>query len=303
MSSLMYTARMKRVGLRLVLVSTPMAFGWLVACSTGDPSSPENAELLDGSTTSPSGKGLSDSSSIVDVLTPSQDSGNDGDAHDAGVDSDSDADAAPPLLEKVVGSVDFNGPMKGVTVELLSPTTDSLVTDETGTFFFFAPQGSTAVIKATPPSDAGAYPMIRGVVVEKAARVRIFYLQAKSDLDVLTSLGVTQDDSKAIVEVDFRSAQVGGFGVTMKSGMTVVSPGYGLAYDADGKAVKSLVTITGGDGTTLLLGNVAPSSVGFTAIVPQDAGLPCVPCDAPVLPLQSGVVTWFDFECGTANCH
>jgi hypothetical protein len=27
----------------------------------------------------------------------------------------------------------------------------------------------------------------------------------------------------------------------------------------------------------------------------------CKPCDAPALPIQAGVVTWFDFECGSAT--
>lgn len=280
-----------------------VGLAWVVACSTGSAPSPEANTLVlpDGSITAPSGKGLSDASPTNDVSSPLVDSGIDAGVHDAG--SDADADAGPPVLEKVTGSVDFGGPMKGVTVELLAPTSESVVTDETGTFFFFAPVGSTAVIKATPPADAGAYPMIRGIVAEKGARVRIFYLEAKSDLDVLPSLGVTGDDSKAIVEVDFRNASVGGFGATMTNGASVVMPGYGVAYDSDGKAVKSLTTVTGGDGTTLLFGNVAPGNVSFTAIVPQDAGLPCTPCDAPILPLQAGVVTWFDFECGTGNCH
>jgi hypothetical protein len=60
--------------------------------------------------------------------------------------------------------------------------------------------------------------------------------------------------------------------------------------------------VTGGDGSTLLLGNVPPGDVSLSPIVPVAATLPChTDGDAQPLPLVAGAVTWFDFECGSAT--
>lgn len=281
---------------------------WLAACASDDEPAPMTT-LLDASSTTPSERALGDASNTVGADAQIVEAGMDGAPKDAGPNDadleagDADADSALPILKRFSGGIDFNGPFAGAKVELLAPTQESLVTDETGNFFFYAPVGSVAVVKATPPEDAGALPMIRGIVVEDAARVRIFYLQAKSDLDGLAALGITLDPTKAIVEVDFRNAEIGGYGVTMKNGAgATLTPGFGIASGASGFE-SSLVTLRGGDGTTMFYGNVEPGEVSFTPVVPADAGNPVIPCDAPKLPLEPGVVTWFDFECGLANCH
>lgn len=86
--------------------------------------------------------------------------------------------------------------------------------------------------------------------------------------------------------------------MTLGSGV----PGFGIAFNDQGDPQSSTMTLTGGDGSTLLLGNVAPSTATFTPTLPLDAGT-CQPCDAQQLPVVANTVTWFDFECGAASCE
>jgi hypothetical protein len=80
-----------------------------------------------------------------------------------------------------------------------------------------------------------------------------------------------------------------------------VEPGFGVALDEEGRPQSSLVTVAGGGGSTLFLGNVPTGEVLFTPVVPQAAEHPCRPCDWVPIPIEPGVVTWWDYECGTAE--
>lgn len=218
-----------------------------------------------------------------------------------------DADVDAGAMVRVTGHVDFNGAVVGADVQLLSPRLDSTTTDQDGDFIFYVPEGSQAIFKVTA---SGAYPMIRGVVAGQTNRIRVFYLAGTSEQQAAQSLGKTFDPSKGIVEVDFRNASIGGYGVTITAttGGATVSPGYGIALDGTSTPQLSTTTLTGGDGSTLLLGDVpANASVSFTPSVPADAGadasVACKPCDAVALPIEPNVVTWFDMECGSANCE
>lgn len=142
--------------------------------------------------------------------------------------------------------------------------------------------------------------MIRGLVLGDRNRIRTLYLAGPAERQAAMAVGHTPDAAKGIVEVDFRNAAVGGYGAALSSGGGPLAPGYGVVLDAMDNPVSSLTTVTGGGGSTLLLGNVAPSAaVGFGFTAP--AGRTCTPCDATPLPIQAGVVTWFDFECGAAT--
>jgi len=107
--------------------------------------------------------------------------------------------------------------------------------------------------------------------------------------------------TKGIVEVDFRNASVGGYSAVMTKSGATVTPGFGIALDNTDTPQSSTVTLTGGGGSTLLLGDVAPGTISFTPKLPDAGVLPCKPCDAPATPVQAGVVTWFDYECGSAT--
>ena len=216
-------------------------------------------------------------------------------------DREAEADA-PPVLRRFSGTVELDGkPVVGARVDLMAPLLASAMTDATGAFFFLAPVGTSAIVKVVPPAATGALAMIRGVQVTDPSRIRVFYLLRASDAKALEAFGLTIDPTKGIVETDFRNAQTGGYGVTLKNASGTVSPGFGIAFDATESPVLSTVTVTGGNGSTLLYGNVPTGNVSFTPTVPGDAGRPCQPCDAPELPIQAGTVTWFDFECGSAT--
>lgn len=211
----------------------------------------------------------------------------------------SKADGAPVVLKRISGHVDYNGPVANADVTLLSPSSMTTTSDATGDFFFYVPIGSTAIIKVVAPN---VYPMIRGVVAADTNRIRNFYLAGPPEQQAAQSLGKQFDVAKGIVEVDFRNVSVGGYSValTASAGGAPVAPGFGMVLDAQGAPQLSTVTLAGGDGSTLLLGDVAPTAVSFTPKLPDAGVLPCKPCDAPALPVQAGVVTWFDFECGMA---
>lgn len=223
----------------------------------------------------------------------------DGAARDASpLDAGQDADAAPVVLKRVSGHVEYNGPVSGANVTVLSPAPMTTTTDPIGDFFFYVPLGAAVVMKVSAPN---LYPMIRGVVVGNANRIRVFYLAGPPEAQAAQSLGKVFDPAKGIVEVDFRNATVGGYGVGLASGGAAVSPGFGIALDSTSAPQSSTVTLTGGNGSTLLLGDVPPATVSFTPQLPDAGVMPCKPCDGPALPVQAGVVTWFDFECGSAT--
>jgi hypothetical protein len=217
---------------------------------------------------------------------------------DAPVVTDGHDETAHATLVRFAGHVDYMGPVANAKVSLLS-TTATTTTDSNGDFFFYVPLGSVAVVKVEAPNT---FPMIRGVVVRQPMRIRVFYLAGPPEQSALQGLGLQLDPSKGVVEVDFRNSTIGGYGVQVKtSGGALVTPGFGMALDSNGNPQQSTLTLAGGDGSTLLLGNVNPGDVSFTPVVPAGATLPCKPCDAPALPIEAGAVTWFDFECGTAT--
>ena len=251
----------------------------------------------------------SDPESVGTVVVPSaSDAGTGTDARavvpppapvDAGVDAD--ADAAPPVLRRVSGHVDYQGDVAGATVTLMAPFPETTKTDSSGDFFFYVPVGSTAIMKVEAPN---LFPMIRGwTATDPPGRIRNFYLAGPPEIAAAQALNVSFDPAKGIVEVDFRNATVGGYGATMTSGATVISPAFGIALDAMGNPALAQTTLVGGDGSTLLLGNVQPTPVTFAASVPDAGVSACTPCDAPALPIQPNTVTWFDFECGNAKCQ
>ncbi len=202
------------------------------------------------------------------------------------------------MTERAVGHVELGGPVMGAMVELLEPFEASTTTNASGNFGFDVPLGSRVVVKV---SHTGVRPLIRSWIVNSNVRQRQFYLLARAEEEAAEGLGHTIDESKAILEVDFRNAGIGGYGVTMTSGGNPVTAGFGVALEDDGDPVTSLLTVAGGGGSTLILGNVPPGDVSFTPIVPSAATLACRPCDPQPIPLQAGVVTWYDFECGEAT--
>lgn len=210
-------------------------------------------------------------------------------------------DAKPPVLERVSGHVDYMGSVTGAKVTLLAPPSHAgltTTTDSNGDFFVYVPLGSSAIFKV---EASNLLPMIRGVVVAETNRIRNYYLAGQPEKDAAQALGLSIDPTKGIVEVDFRNAAVGGYAVTLKNGAAASVPGFGIALQGDGTPVQSMSTVTGGAGSTLLLGNVAVGTLSFTPDVPAAAGKACKPCDAPNLPVHAGAVTWFDFECGDAT--
>ena len=260
---------------------------WSAACSEGDASSP-------GATPSPGpAEAGSTDGSVAETWTP--------DATTTDVVSPKDAtneDAPPPVLKRVSGHVELDGPVVGAQVTVLSPSAKTTTTDANGDFFFYLPLGASAVVKV---EKSPLFPMIRGVVVGETNRIRVFYMAGPAEKAAVEGLGLSLDPSKGVIEVDFRNATVGGYGAKLTGAGASVAPGFGLAFDADGNPVQSTKTVSGGNGSTLLLGNVPAGSLTFAPETPLDAGLPCKPCDANPLPVQPGVVTWFDFECGNAT--
>jgi len=208
-------------------------------------------------------------------------------------------DVAPDVapLVRVQGNVDFNGPLAGAKVEILDMPGAFANTDGNGDFYFDVPLGSRLVLVATMPTMPELVPMIRGVVVADRLRPRVFYMVHTAALAAVAPLGVSFDPQAAIVQVDFRNATIGGYGVTLTGGSGVATPAFGIAFDGTTPHV-SQTTLTGAKGSTLTLGNLVPQDVQFTPTVPQAATLPCQPRDANPLPLRSGMITWFDFECG-----
>jgi hypothetical protein len=215
---------------------------------------------------------------------------------------DGAADVAPPTIHRVVGHVDYGGDVAGATVTLLAPFSMTTQTDAKGDFELFLPEGRTAIVKVVPPSGSVALPMIRGFVVRPNARFRQYYLVGQDERMAAQALGVTVDPTKAIVEVDFRNAASGGYSATLRNGLDVLVPGFGIAVASNGTPTLSTSTVAGGGGSTLFLGNLTPATFSVTPSSPGDAGA-CQPCDATELPMEPGVVTWVDFECGAAACQ
>jgi len=266
-------------GLRAALSCCVLVTAWVLACSPTPSSDPTVAPQVD-----------SGSDAVVDSAVPM-------DAADAYVATDA-ADAAPIVLRPVGGHVEAGGAVVGAKVTVLSPPMMT-TTDASGNFTFNLPLGAAVVIKVEA-LDATRLPMIRGLVVGLTNRPRTFYLTGPQELGALQSLGFTLDPAKALVEVDFRNSTHGGYSVTLTGGGATLTPGFGAALDGMGVPQSTMVTLAGGTGSTLYLGDVAPSNVSFAPHI-GDAGLPCKPCDGPALPTQAGVVTWYDFECRSAT--
>lgn len=284
--------KIRSVSLRGAWLGLVVGVSWLIACSTGSISSPEPA-VEAGAALDSSGRVPSDSDATgIDSDAPSRTADAAADAGDA-----TDAGAAPIVIVSVGGHVEAGGPVAGATVRVLSPPMVT-TTDADGNFFFYLPLGAAIVMKVEAPDDKHLA-MIRGLVVG-TNRPRTFYLTGPDELGALKSLGFTLDPDKALVEVDFRNSKQGGYSVTMMSGGTALTPGFGAALDKDGVPQSTMMTLAGGKGSTLYLGNVEKGDVSFEPNI-GDAGLPCQPCDGPKLPTQAGVVTWYDFECGTAT--
>lgn len=286
-SAARYASSVKRGARGIWAAAAAAGVGWLLACA----SLPVAPIDDDGD-----GDGAADAARADASTTPEAEAG-DASVLDAGS-ADADADAAPVVLKRVSGNVDYGGPVVGATVTVLSPSPMTTTTDQAGDFFFDAPLGSSLVMKVVAPN---LYPMIRGVVVGDVNRIRVFYLAGAPEEQAAQSLGLTFDPTKGITHVDFRNASVGGYGVTITKGGAPVTPGFGIALDATDTPRSSMVTLTGGGGSSLLLGDVAPGTVSFTPKLPDAGVTPCKPCDAPALPVQAGAVTWFDFECGSAT--
>lgn len=221
---------------------------------------------------------------------------------ESGVDASNDV-APPPTLHRVGGHVSYGNDVAGATVTLLAPYAATTTTDATGNFQFFLPEGRTAIVKVTPPATSDALPMFRAIIVKPNLRPREYYLVGRDERLAAQALGLTLDTSKAIVEIDFRNATRGGYSAQLKSGANTIVPGFGVAVDGNGMPVASTSTVTGGQGSTLFLGNLTPATFSATPSTPADAGAACRPCDAPELPMEANVVTWVDFECGAANCE
>jgi hypothetical protein len=222
-------------------------------------------------------------------------------AADVSIDAPIDAAVDAAQMVRVYGNVNFNGGVEGVEVMTLGTSPQTTTTDANGDFYFDVVQGARLIVEVVPPSDGGLIPMIRGVVAEDHLRPRVFYLLGPPDVAAANSLGITFDPAQAIVETDFRNAAIGGYGVTLTSNSQTIVPGYGIVFDAGGNPVLGEQTVTGGDGSTLLLGGLPVTDVSFTPTVPPGATLPCHPDDADPLPLLPGVATWFDFECGNGT--
>lgn len=279
---------MGRLGIVLVAVALGVACNTTNAAGTPTSSVVPPGAAADGPGSDAAASPSSDLDAGADV------------GSDARLDAGTDGDAAPVVLKRFSGHVDFNGPVANAVVTMLAPTSGSTTTDMNGDFFVYAPLGSAVVTKVEAPN---LFPMIRGAIVTDPLRIRTFYLAGPPEQQAAQDLGLTIDPTKGIVEVDFRNAQAGGYGVTIKTAAgAVVTPGFGIAFDAMGNPQSSLTTVTGGDGTTLLLGNVPPGTLSFTPISPNGA-MACTACDAPTLPVQAGVVTWVDVEAGAANCQ
>jgi len=210
---------------------------------------------------------------------------------------------APARMVRVFGNVNYNGGLENVRVITLEMTpAQSCLTDMNGDFYFDAPEGAPLIMEVLPPLGSGLIPMVRGVVAEDHLRPRVFYLMGPPDIAAAASVSESFDPTEAIVEVDFRNSMIGGYGAILADGTQTLMPRFGLVYDTNGNPQVGEQTVTGGDGTTLLLGGLPVGHASFAPIVPAAATLPChTDGDAQPLPLLAGVTTWFDFECGNAT--
>jgi hypothetical protein len=228
--------------------------------------------------------------------------GSDASAVDAPVDASLPGPPDAQMFVRVQGHVELNGSADPSAVAtLLAPVTGipTALTNADGDFYFDVPKEARVVIKV---EHSGIRPLIRSYVAREPSRIRQYYLLSREEEGAVTGLGHTIDEGKALLEIDFRNAALGGYGVTMTDpGAAVVTAGFGIALEDDGDPVTSQLTVAGGGGSTLMLGNIPPGDVSFTPIVPSGASLPCQPCDAQPIPLQAGAVTWYDFECGSAT--
>lgn len=210
---------------------------------------------------------------------------------------DAEPDAFVPFVRVFGQVIAYGDPVYAATVTTLEGSPQTTTTDPDGMFYFDAPEGSRLIVKVDHV-PTGALPMIRGVTARDHLRPRNFYIITADEIAAAGQLGITFDPTTAIVEVDFRNAAVGGYSASLVANNTPLDPAFGIVYDGNGQPQLGEVTLVGGDGSTLLLGGVSPGLATFTPIVPAQASLPCQPRDANPLPLQAGVVTWFDYECG-----
>jgi hypothetical protein len=210
---------------------------------------------------------------------------------------------APGPLVRVFGHVEaFGEPQVGLEVLTLEGPPQTTTTDQQGDFYFDAPEGSRLIIEV----DVGGRPMlsmIRGVIAFDHLRPRVFYLITDDEIAATeAALGISFDRNSAVVEVDFRNAEIGGYGATLRDPSNVaLTPTYGVVFDDNGQPLLGQTTVAGGNGSTLLLAGLPESATTFDAIVPSAATLPCQPRDANPLPLVAGAVTWFDYECGNGT--
>jgi hypothetical protein len=206
---------------------------------------------------------------------------------------------APPFV-RVYSHVEPHIDLGGTITTLEGPPQATQV-DTQWDFYFDVPDGSRLIMRV-PSATSDYLPMIRGVVAHDHLRIRNFYMLGADEIAAAEgALGVTFDPAKAILEVDFRNATIGGYGVTLTRAGNPVTPEFGVALDGNDAPQLSQVTVVGGNGSTLLLANLPPGNVSFTPIVPAGATLPCQARDADPLPLVAGTVTWFDYECGNAE--
>jgi len=216
--------------------------------------------------------------------------------------SDAAPDAFVPLV-RVFGYVEAYGdPVGAATVTTLEGPPQTTTTALNGTFYFDAPEGSRLIMRVDPVPITGALPMIRGVIAYDHLRPRNFYILTAEEIAGASSLGIDYDPADAIVEVDFRNASIGGYGATLTTtNNTPLAPDYGVVFDDQGQPQVGQLTVAGGNGSTLLLGGLPPGPATFAPVVPAAATLPCQPRDANPLPLEAGVVTWYDYECGNGQ--
>jgi len=203
-------------------------------------------------------------------------------------------------LVRVYGHISPNVVLDGSPSTIEGPLVNAQL-DGQGDFYFDVPDGSRLIMRV-PASVEGHLPMIRGVVAHDHLRPRVYYLLGPDELTgVASALNVTFDPSTAILEVDFRNAEIGGYGVTLTGSSGVITPAFGVVLDSNDAPQLGQLTLVGGNGSTLVLAGLPPGNVSFAPIVPVGATLPCQPRDADPLPLVAGTVTWFDYECGNGQ--
>jgi hypothetical protein len=193
----------------------------------------------------------------------------------------------------------------GTTLRILGECAPApLVTNSEGGYGVYAPVGARVVYRAEPPGTTHT-PMLRGRVSRVHDRPRNFKLRTWTEADAIvravtgTSMGV--DRTKGIVRVVFRNANGShSYCVTLRdaAGATVGSTG-AIYMQSDVPALSSMTCIPAGASHTLDILGVPAGDVTFEATTAAPAG--CMRCDAQPLPVEPGVITMFEFECGVRD--